>query len=429
MSETIFAVATAPGRAGVGVIRISGPMARHAVGHLCPGALPSHRAVLRWLRDFDGNILDHALVLAFDEGASFTGEEVVELHLHGSIAILNAVLAVLGRIEGLRPAEAGEFTRRALANDRMDLAQVEGLADLIDAETELQRQQALAVFSGALSDKVEAWRVKLLRAAALIEATIDFADEDVPVDVSPEVSGLLGEVMAEMRSEAAGVKVAERLRDGFQVALVGRPNAGKSTLLNRIAGRDVAITSEVAGTTRDVIEVQCDLGGLPVTFLDTAGLRETQDHVEGIGVARSTDRATGADLRLFLLDDVGLPPGVTPVDGDIHVRGKSDLGAEGLSVSGLTGDGLAQVLDLIEEQLKSRVASARSATRQRHQLALEAGLISLQAAELEMSLGAERAEIAAENMRAALRQLDQLIGRVDVEHLLGEIFASFCIGK
>ena len=429
MRDTIFALATAAGRAGVSVVRISGPDARRAVGHICAGSLPSHRAVLRNITNFEGALLDQALVLAFDEGSSFTGEEVVELHLHGSIAIVNAVLSVLGRIDGLRPADAGEFTRRALANDRMDLAQVEGLSDLIDAETELQRQQAQAVFSGAFSADVESWRSRLLRATALMEATIDFADEDVPVDVVPEVSELLTTTIADMQMAADGVKVAERVRDGFQVALVGRPNAGKSTLLNRIAGRDVAITSDIAGTTRDVIEVQCDLGGLPVTFLDTAGLRDTDDVVEGMGVSRTAERAKQADIRLFLLDDQGVPPEVTPQAEDILVRGKADLGQDGPAVSGLTGEGLDDILDQIEDYLKQRVAKAGTATRQRHQLALEAGIEMLNQALSELAVGDDRAEIAAENLRSALRKLDQLVGRIDVEQVLGEIFSSFCIGK
>ncbi|MFT6075012.1 MAG: tRNA modification GTPase, partial [Yoonia sp.] len=258
--------------------------------------------------DASGELLDEALILCFDAGKSFTGEEVVELQLHGSPAVVSAVMRVLGSNSELRQAEAGEFTRRALENGRLDLAEVEGLADLIDAETESQRKQAVRVFSGALGALADGWRTKLIRAAALLEATIDFADEEVPFDVTPEVRELLDSVASEMQREADGVRAAERVRDGFEVAIIGAPNVGKSTLLNMLAGRDVAITSEIAGTTRDVIEVRMDLNGLPVTLLDTAGLRETDDIVEGLGVARAQERAERADLRIHLiLDDSQIP--------------------------------------------------------------------------------------------------------------------------
>jgi len=300
--DTIYAVATARGKAGLATIRISGPRAHHACFVLA-GDLPQARyAALRRLTGADGVFLDQALVLVFAGPASFTGEDVVELHLHGSIATTNAVLAALSDIDGLRAALPGEFTRRALENDCLDLAQVEGLSDLIEAETEAQRRQALRVLSGALGAKAEGWRTDLIRAASLLEATIDFADEEVPVDVTPEVSDLLGGVLAELKAESKGALVSERIRDGFEVAIVGPPNVGKSTLLNALAGREAAITSEVAGTTRDVIEVRMDLAGLPVTFLDTAGLRETKDAVEAIGVARALDRAVSADLRVVLTD-------------------------------------------------------------------------------------------------------------------------------
>ena len=267
--DTIFALATAPGKAGVAVVRVSGPEAGQAGARLF-GTLPApHHARTRILKDANGHRLDQALVLFFPAGQSFTGEDVLELHLHGSVATVNAVLRVLGDMPGLRIAEPGEFTRRALENGCLDLAQVEGLADLIDAETEAQRKQALRVLSGDLGKTAESWRSDLIRAAALIEATIDFADEEVPVDVTPEVEALLARVSSSLETEIAGVQTAERIRTGFEVAIVGAPNVGKSTLLNALAGREAAITSEYAGTTRDVIEVRMDLAGLPVTLLDT----------------------------------------------------------------------------------------------------------------------------------------------------------------
>lgn len=424
---TIFAVATARGRAGVAMIRISGPQAFAAGEALC-GVLPLQRG-LRTLRDQAGAPLDQALVLRFDEGHSFTGEAVVELHVHGSVAVTDAVLRCLSMLPELRQAEAGEFTRRALENGRLDLAQVEGLADLIDAETEAQRVQALRVLSGALGEKAEGWRRDLIRAAALLEATIDFADEEVPVDVSPEVNALIDTVLVSLASERDGVGMAERIRDGFEVAIVGPPNVGKSTLLNALAGREAAITSEVAGTTRDVIEVRMDLGGLPVTMLDTAGLRETEDIVEGLGIQRAMDRARGADLRVFLSGDEKAGFGLDPLEGDIVVRSKADLTGEAEGISGKTGLGIDRLVAQIERTLSSRAAQAGTAIRERHRLAIVRAVDALEQARIRIVQDAERAELAAEEIRLAIRALDSIVGRVDVENILDEIFASFCIGK
>ncbi len=426
--DTIFALASARGRAGVAVIRVSGPRAFAAADLLCGSV--QHGRGLRVVQDLSGQPLDQALVLTFDEGHSFTGEAVVEFQLHGSTAVTDAVLRVLGRINGLRMAEPGEFTRRALENGRLDLAQVEGLADLIDAETEAQRVQALRVLSGALGDKAESWRRDLIRAAALLEATIDFADEDVPVDVSPEVLELIARVEASLIPERDGVGIAERIRDGFEVAIVGPPNAGKSTLLNALAGREAAITSEFAGTTRDVIEVRMDLGGLPVTVLDTAGLRETEDVVEGIGIQRAIARAKTADLRVFLLTDGEAGVGIVPQGDDIVVHGKADLArAEGLNVSGKTGQGIDELVALIERALAGRAAHAGTAIRARHADAMTRASEALDLARIEVLGRSDRAELAAEELWRAIRALDSIVGRVDVEAILDEIFASFCLGK
>ena len=427
--DTIFATATARGKAGLAVIRLSGPRAWAAVEALGAVVPPVRTLALRRLTDAAGEPLDEALVVVFEEGASFTGERASELHLHGSPATVSAVLRALSALPGLRMAEAGEFARRALENGRLDLAQVEGLADLIEAETEAQRRQALRVLEGALGVRAESWRGRLIRAAALLEATIDFADEDVPVDVRPEVLGLIDGLLPELYAEAKGAAAAERIRDGFEVAIVGAPNAGKSTLLNALAGREAAITSEIAGTTRDVIEVRMDLHGLPVTVLDTAGLRDTADAVETIGVARARARAEAADLRVFLLGGEGDELGLEPRPGDIVVRGKADLGGEGFGVSGKTGAGLGELIRRIVAELEPRAARAVTATRERHRLAILKAIGAMESARLEVSRGAERAEIAAEELRTAIRALDSLVGRVDVEHLLDEIFATFCIGK
>jgi tRNA modification GTPase len=425
--DTIFALATARGRAGVAVIRISGPEAFASTARLM-GDVPVARG-LRALRDRAGDLVDEALVLRFADGKSFTGEDVVELHLHGSPAVVSAVLRILGDDPAMRPAEAGEFTRRALTNGRLDLAQVEGLADLIDAETESQRRQAVRVFSGALGEIADSWRKRLIRAAALLEATIDFVDEDVPVDVVPEVRDLLQAVRSEMAREAAGVRMAERLRDGFEVAIVGAPNVGKSTLMNRLARRDVAITSEIAGTTRDVIEVRLDLDGIPVTLLDTAGLRDTDDLVESLGVARARARAEQADMRVHMLLDAPVPSHDLAA-GDIYVRAKADTGAGGgLAVSGLSGMGVEALIALISGELGRRVASVGLAMRERHRVALLRAVTSLDDAGAWLDAEHGMLDLIAEDLRTAIRAVDSLVGRVDVEQVLDEIFSSFCIGK
>jgi tRNA modification GTPase len=426
--DTIYALATARGRSGLAVVRISGPAA-HAAGSALCGSLPAARvAGLRRLT-WGGELLDEALVLSFAEGASFTGEAVVELHCHGGPAVVGAVLRALSSQAGLRLAEPGEFTRRALENGVLDLAQVEGLADLIDAETEAQRRQAVRVLSGSVGQKVDGWRRDLIRAGALLEATIDFADEDVPVDVSPEVLTLIDGLMADLGREAAGVAAAERIRDGFEVAIVGAPNAGKSTLLNQLAGREAAITSEIAGTTRDVIEVRMEIAGLPVTFLDTAGLRDTEDRLERAGIERALARAEAADLRLFLSD--GSPLSLQPVGDDLVVLGKVDTksGYLGLAVSGKTGAGVPELMARIGEILEERVGSAGALVRERHRVAVTTAIAALAESRAEVVRPDSRVELAAEHLRQAVRALDALVGRVDVDDLLGEIFASFCIGK
>ncbi|MDR0807964.1 MAG: tRNA uridine-5-carboxymethylaminomethyl(34) synthesis GTPase MnmE [Gemmobacter sp.] len=429
--DTIYALATARGRAGVAVIRLSGPLAHQVIETLTGLPLPAERvAALRrivWRDD----LLDDALVMIFGAGRSFTGEPVAELHLHGSLAIVGSVLRILGEFSGVRLAEPGEFTRRALENGRLDLAQVEGLADLIDAETEAQRRQAFRVFAGHVGRKVEDWRRILLRIAALMEATIDFVEEDVPVDVLPEVRNLAYRLLDEMRAELAGAAVAERVRDGFEVAIVGVPNAGKSTLLNELAGRDAAITSDVAGTTRDIIEVRMDMRGLPVVLLDTAGLRETADPVEQIGVDRARTRAEAADLRIFLLETPQDRPILEVRPGDIVVLGKGDLWPlfDGRRISGKTGLGIDRLIDDIGAALAARTAGSSLLIRERHRIAISGAVRALEEALFRLDAMGDQIELAAESVRYGMRALDQLIGRIGVEDVLGEIFSSFCIGK
>ncbi|MEX0348329.1 MAG: tRNA uridine-5-carboxymethylaminomethyl(34) synthesis GTPase MnmE [Paracoccaceae bacterium] len=427
--DTIFALASAQGKAGVAVIRVSGPHARTAAETMCGASLPARGMRFHVLTDRSGAILDEALVLSFQGPASFTGEDVVEFQTHGSPATISAMLRALSTHENLRLAEPGEFTRRAMENGKLDLAQVEGLADLIDAETEAQRKQAQTILAGDLGRLAESWRRDLIRAASLLEAVIDFADEEIPTDVTPEVRSLLSKVTADLETEAASVKIAERIRTGFEVAIVGPPNVGKSTLLNALAGRDAAITSEFAGTTRDIIEVRMDLSGLPVTLLDTAGLRDTEDYVEGIGIQRAKDRADLADLRVFLSDSLE-DLKIIPQDEDIHVRPKGDLSGEKPgSISGLTGAGITQLVEQISERLLTRASSRGIATRERHRAAMITALSALSNVSVILDSGPDQYDIAAEELRTAIRALESLVGRVDVENLLDEIFASFCLGK
>ena len=426
MAETIFALATAPGRAGVAVVRVSGPRARASVERLT-GPLPVRGRGLRWVRSPDGEKLDQALVLTFPEGASFTGEEVVELHLHGAPAVVRAVLVALGQIDGLRHAEPGEFTRRAFQSGRMDLAEVEGLSDLLQAESEAQRRLAMRSFDGATSRLVEDLRRDLVRAAALIEATIDFADEEVPEDVGPEVQALLDGLIAKMGAEVQGAAAAEMIRDGFEVAIVGPPNAGKSTLINYLAGREAAITSEIAGTTRDVIEVRMEIAGQLVTVLDTAGLRETEDQVERIGVERARARAEAADIRLHLLAEPDAAPEIAVQPGDLVLLAKDDDGTRG-GISGRTGVGVDRLLAALAEELERRVAPARATTTARQAQAMTRAMDGLLKAR-DLLATPETADLAAEELNEAMRALDSLTGRIDVEDKLDLIFSSFCIGK
>ncbi|NNM73693.1 tRNA uridine-5-carboxymethylaminomethyl(34) synthesis GTPase MnmE [Enterovirga aerilata] len=435
--DTIFAVASGFGRAGIAVIRISGPGTEAALHALVRGpAPPPRRASLRRLHHpVTGEVLDQALVLRMAAPGSFTGEDQAELHIHGGLAVRSAVLRALSSLPGLRAAEPGEFTRRAFLNGRMDLSAVEGLADLIDAETEAQRRQALRQLEGALANKVDDWRDRLADALALAEAGLDFTDEaDVSHAASSEAAAIFHAVRLEIEDELARSSRAERLREGFVAVIAGPPNAGKSTLLNALARREVAIVSPHPGTTRDAIEVRCDLDGLPVTFVDTAGLREAADPVEGEGIARARRHARGADLVLWLVapDAVadGESFGPVPV---LNVATKSDLAdrppSADLAVSARTGDGIGRLVEAVRERAEAVLAGAGDAvvTRERHRKALEEVVSALSRAEAAQAVGHE--ELAAEDLRLALRALGRVTGRVDVEEILDRIFGQFCIGK
>jgi tRNA modification GTPase len=439
---TIFAPATAPGRGGVAIVRISGPAAATALTSLSGRPLPEPRAaaVVRLTDPRDGEFLDQGLALWFPAPRSFTGEDVVEFHVHGGRAVVAGLIDALASLPGFRIAEPGEFSRRGFENGKFDLTAAEAIADLVDAETSAQRRQALRQMEGELGRLYEDWRHRLMRGLAYLEADIDFPDDDLPDGVAdqvrPELEALIGELSTHLNDKHRG----ERLRDGIHIAIVGAPNAGKSSLLNALARREAAIVSERAGTTRDVVETHLDLGGYPVVLADTAGLREAADEIESEGIRRALDRAARADLKLAVFDAVTLPDldvkTLTIVDDDTLVvlnkcdRAAATLEAIGgrpvLAVSAVTGQGLPELLSALTADVIRRFEApgVPALTRARHRSALE----ECQAA-LRGALLAPLPELAAEDVRIGIRALGRITGRVDVEDLLDVIFRDFCIGK
>ncbi len=441
MRRTIFAIATPPGRGAIAIVRLSGPLAGEALAGLA-GSLPEPRhAALRVLRDpRDGSELDRGLILWFPGPDSVTGEDVAEIHLHGGLAVSASIVDALADMPDLRTAEPGEFTRRAFENGRMDLTEAEAVADLVAAETRGQQTQALRQMQGALGAIYQGWRYRLVRALAHLEAALDFPEEDLPEELIAGLAPALKAVASEIETHLDDGHRGERLRAGFQVAILGPPNAGKSSLLNALARRDAAIVSERAGTTRDVIEVHLDLGGLPVILLDTAGLREAGDDIEEEGVRRARERAAGADLKLILFDAVAGPDPMATAMADPDclvavnkvdlVPDRTDFSAfaevpvQAISVK--TGQGLADLEARLAEWVASRysASAAPALTRARHRTALEDCRVCLKRA-----AAAREVELAAEDLRLAVRALGRITGRVDVEDLLDLIFRDFCIGK
>lgn len=439
---TIFAMATAPGRAGVAVLRISGPRAKEAIEKIAGDAPLPRRATHTVFRNpKDGEVLDKGLLLWFPAPASYTGEDVAEFHIHGGRATVAGLCGTLSELPGLRLAEPGEFTRRAFENGKLDLTEAEAIADLVDAETLAQKRQALRQLDGELGRRCEDWRQRLMRALALCEAAIDFPEEGLPDDLMAKTEAVCFEVAGEIDALLSDGRKGQRVRDGLMIAILGPPNAGKSSLLNLLAQRDAAITAATAGTTRDVIEVHLDLGGYPVTLADTAGLRSTADPVEEEGVRRAHLVAARADFKLLMLDGAD-PSGFTVVetladDDALIVVNKMDLvSGPGvfekqfkkhgyLPLSLRTGSGVPELLDRVQCEVESRLSGGGGViTRERHREALgacRAALRNMRPSELP--------ELTAEELRQAIRSLGRITGKVDVESMLDLLFKEFCIGK
>jgi tRNA modification GTPase len=435
--ETIYALASGHGRAAIAILRLTGPDVRSIVASLPTKQPEPRRASLVTFTDpANGVEIDRGILLFFPGPASFTGEDCAEFHVHGGPAVVAALIRALSAFTNTRPAVAGEFTRRAFENGKLDLTEVEGLADLIEAETEAQRRQALRQAEGGLRRKAEAWRAALLEASTLIEAEIDFSDE---VDVAALARGKLAAILAPVRTDLevalANAQAGERLRDGLVVVIAGPPNAGKSTLFNALAQREAAIVSPIPGTTRDAIEVHFDMAGCPVTLIDTAGLRPSQDVVEQIGVARARAKAEAADLVLWISEaKAPVAPEFSTNAKVWRILTKIDLQSgqretgEILAISVATGENLDLLIDRLVSFAGAATRSGETAliTRERHRKGFEAAAAALQRAERGLY---GPVELLAEELRSATHALEMLVGRIDVETVLGEIFARFCIGK
>jgi tRNA modification GTPase len=454
--QTIFALSSGQPTSAIAVVRMSGPRAGTALATLA-GKRPQPRMATRAvLRDVSGEPIDDAVVLWFPGPASATGEDIAEFHIHGGRAVLAALFAALSTLEHVRAAEPGEFTRRAFENGKLDLTEAEGLDDLIHADTDRQRRQALRQLNGLLGDRARRWREEIIAASALIEAGIDFSDEgDVPAELIEPALGKMKKLLGEIQEVLAAQGRSERLRDGLVVAIAGPPNVGKSTLMNQLARRDVAIVSPHAGTTRDVIEVQLDLDGYPVTVIDTAGIRDTADPVEQEGVRRARARAAEADLVLWMCDaqhgedrpdldapvwivrnkidldavtDPGRPLARGAVAGRPLAESGHGSGEAGFAISASRGDGVAALIAELIAFARDYFGQAEGALIGRER---QRGLLRQTAVSLQRSISAvsEGEELAAEDLRAAAYSLGRLLGRVDVEDILDVIFRDFCIGK
>jgi len=439
-ADTIFALSSGPGRAGIAIVRISGRAAGQVAEAMLGVIPPARKALLaRIVHPSTRRVLDRAMTLWFPGPASATGEDVLELHLHGSPAVLRAVFEALGELPGLRMAEPGEFTRRAFANGKLDLVEAEGLADLLQAQTEAQRRQAMSHLLGDASSVFEGWRRRLIGAMGLVEAAVDFSEEeDISLAALHSARPAISALIDDMQLAVDGAKTGEAIRDGVRVVLVGPPNTGKSSLLNAMAKRDAAIVSSIPGTTRDVIEVNFDLNGIPVVLCDTAGLRASADEIESIGMARSRKAAGQADIVLWVgaRDIAGSMTVDDGVGADLIVENKADLAALSscgrsaavIETSSLQPDTVARLLQRLSKLVERRYGRGESGliVRERQRLTI---VDSIRHLNESLKLDTGSSELVAEELRAAAVALGRLTGAIDVEDLLASIFSQFCIGK
>jgi len=435
MKKTIFALSTPESVSAIAVIRISGPDTLNALSVLCRCNVTSFKKkrtlILKKIYSSDNILLDEALVVSFDENKSFTNEQMAELHIHGSIIVIKTVMETLSKLPFLRQAFPGEFTQRALENNKLNLTQVEGLSDLLKAETEYQQKQALDNYTGKTNKKIIKWKNKVLKILSLIEANIDFYEDVDDTDIIKKVTESIFCLEKDLIKEKKGFKFSESLRSGFIVSIVGKPNSGKSTLINKLAKRNVAITSRISGTTRDIIELRYNLDGIPIVFLDTAGIRKSKNKIEKIGISKSLKKANKSDLRVILSENIEevLSLGLKKSSLDIVLRPKGDLKGSEPSISGKTGKGIKNLLQEIKERLYSKKISSSVINRTRHLERVNICINYINNIKELVSRDIIELELLANELRGIILNIDGLLGLIDTESMLGEIFSNFCIGK
>ena len=435
MKKTIFALSTPESVSAIAIIRISGPDTLNALCMLCRCNVKSFKKKrtlsLKKIYSSDNSLLDEALVVSFDENKSFTNEQMAELHIHGSIIVIKTVMETLSKLPFLRQAFPGEFTQRALENNKLNLTQVEGLSDLLKAETEYQQKQALDNYTGKTNKKIIKWKNKVLKILSLIEANIDFYEDVDDTDIIKKVTKSILCLEKDLIKEKKGFKFSESLRSGFIVSIVGKPNSGKSTLINKLAKRNVAITSRISGTTRDIIELRYNLDGIPIVFLDTAGIRKSKNTIEKIGISNSLKKANKSHLRVILSENIEevLSLGLKKSSLDIVLRPKGDLKGSEPSISGKTGKGIENLLQQIKEKLYSKKITSTVINRTRHLERVNVCINNINNIKELVSRDIIELELLANELRGIILNIDGLLGLIDTESMLGEIFSNFCIGK
>ncbi len=435
MKKTIFALATPDSVSAIAIIRISGPKTMNALSIICNCNAYSFKTpkelILKKLYSCNKTLLDEALVVFFEKNKSFTGEKMAELHIHGSLIVIKTVLETLGNISFLREALPGEFTQRALENNKLSLSQVEGLSDLMIAETEYQQKQALNFYTGYTNKKIESWKKELMRLLSFVEAQIDFYEDIDELNIVKIINTGIKSLEEKLNKEKKGFNFSESIRSGFTVAIVGKPNTGKSTLINSLAKRNLAITSRFSGTTRDIIELKYNLDGIPITFLDTAGIRKSNDKIEKIGISKTLQRANEAHVKVILSEDEEdiYLFGLTKSKNDIFLRPKGDLKGTEPSISGKTGKGIDNLLCLIKKKLNYKNPASTVINRARHLKRVNICLDYIDNINELMANNKVEIELIANELRGIIINLDGILGLIDTESILGEIFSNFCVGK